>query len=256
MRITHVLKRSLVLAVALAGMTVQAATVMVFAAASLTDGLKEIARDYEAKTGERIEFNFAASSVLARQIEEGAPADIFFSADEAKMDALAAKDLVNKNTRHRRLSNSLVIIVPKESTFLIRSPEDLKSPQITHIALGEPGSVPAGIYAKEYLRKVHLWHDLKPKIVPMANVRAALAAVESGDADAGIVYKTDALISKTSRIAFAVPPRDSPKISYPVALMKGAPNAKAAQAFLNHLESGAAGRVFEKFGFTVNRPGP
>ena len=235
---------------------VHAATITVYAAASLTDGLKEIAGNYESKTGDKIEFNFAASSVLARQIEEGAPADILFSADEAKMDALQKRGLIEKGTRHRRLSNSLVIIVPTDSPLTIQSAADLGSPKINHLALGDPQSVPAGIYAKEYLRKLHLWDELTPKVVPMENVRAALAAVESGDAEAGIVYKTDAAISKKARVAFAVPREEGPAISYPVALMKEAKEAKAARAFLDYLDSDAAGRVFEKFGFIINKKNP
>jgi molybdate transport system substrate-binding protein len=220
----------------------------------LTDSLVEIAHDYESKTGDKIEFNFAGSSILERQIEEGAPADIFFSADEAKMDALVKKGLVETNTRHDRLSNSLVIVVPTDSVLSIHSPDDLTKPQIRHIALAEPHSVPAGIYAREYLSKSHLWGKLAPNVVPMANVRAALAAVETENAEAGIVYKTDAAISKKVKIAYEVPRKDGPKIAYPVALLKDAPQSKSARAFLEYLDSDAAARVFTKFGFIVDNP--
>src|SRR5271154_3421476 len=138
MNITRLLKILPALAVAWAGVAVHAATLTVFAAASLTDGLREIARDYQNKTGDKIEFNFAASSVLERQIEEGAPADIFFSADEAKMDALEKKGLVEKMTRRSRLSNSLVIVVAADSPLSIRSPRDLTRGDILHVALADP----------------------------------------------------------------------------------------------------------------------
>jgi molybdate transport system substrate-binding protein len=254
MNITRLLKILPALAIAWAGVTVHAATLTVFAAASLTDALSEIGRDYQTKTGDKIEFNFAASSVLARQIEEGAPADIFFSADEAKMDVLEKKGLVK--TRRSRLSNSLVIVVAKDSLLLIQSPKDLATDKIGHVALAETQSVPAGIYAKEYLSKIHLWEKISPKVVAMENVRAALAAVESGDADAGIVYKTDAAISKKTRVAYEVPREDGPKISYPMAVMKVAGDQKAALAFLEYLDSDAAGRVFSRFGFIVDTHSP
>jgi len=256
MNITRLLKTLPALAVAWAGIAVHAATITVFAAASLTDGLREIARNYQSKTGDKIEFNFAASSVLARQIEEGAPADIFFSADEAKMDALEKKGLVEKQTRRSRLSNSLVIVVAADSPLSIQSPKDLTKGEIGHVALADPQSVPAGIYAREYLRKIHLWEEIAPKVVPMGNVRAALAAVESGDAEAGIVYKTDAAISKKTRVAYEVPRQDGPEISYPMAVMKESKEPKAALAFLEYLDSEAAGRVFAKFGFILDNNGP
>jgi molybdate transport system substrate-binding protein len=256
MRITNLLKTITTVAFMCAGVAAPAATITVFAAASLTDGLKEIAGNYQAKTGDKIEFNFAASSVLERQIEEGAPADIFFSADEAKMNALDKKGLVEKKTRRSRLSNLLVIVVTADSTFSIQSPKDLTRADILHVALGDPQSVPAGIYAKEYLGKLHLWDEIAPKVVPMENVRAALAAVESGNAEAGIVYKTDAAITKKIRVAYEVPRQEGPAISYPMALMKEAKEPQAARAFLKYLDSDAAGRVFAKFGFIVNSHAP
>ncbi len=170
-----------------------AADVMVFAAASLTDSLKAIRASYESNATDHIEFNFAGSSTLARQIAEGAPADIFFSADEAKMDALAAKGLIEAGTRQSRLGNSLVVVVPADSPLSIRGAADLTQPQVEKIALADPAAVPAGIYAKGWLQKSGLWPALQSwRVVPTENVRAALAAVESGNVEAGVVYKTDA----------------------------------------------------------------
>jgi molybdate transport system substrate-binding protein len=230
-----------------------AATVNVFAAASLTDSLKVIATAYEKESGDKIVFNFGASSLLARQIAEGAPADIFFSADEAKMDDLDKKGLVVKESRKSLLSNSLVIVVATEKGAPIANPKDLATDKLTRLALAEPRTVPAGIYAKEYLQKQNLWSAVESKVVPTENVRAALAAVEAGNAEAGIVYKTDAAISKKVKIAYEVPATDSPAISYPVALLKESQDAKAARRFLGHLASAQAGATFEKFGFVVRK---
>lgn len=230
---------------------VPAATVTVFAAASLTDSLKEIGAAYEKRTGEKIVFNFGASSFLARQIEEGAPADIFYSADEAKMDGLEKQALILKETRKSRLSNSLVIVVASEKGAAIETPEELATDKVKRLALAEPKTVPAGIYAKEYLLKQNLWPAIEAKVIPTENVRAALAAVEAGNVEAGIVYKTDAAISKKVRVAYEVPPRDSPAISYPMAVVKDSKNLQAAKLFLKHLDSEDAVRVFKKFGFGV-----
>lgn len=228
-----------------------AATVTVFAAASLTDCLKEIAAVYERQTGERIVFNFAASSFLARQIEEGAPADVFFSADEAKMDALQQLGLVLEKTRVSLLSNSLVIVVTADSTLKITSAKELAIPAITRIALAEPRTVPAGIYAKDYLEHAGLWATVKGKVVPTNNVRAALAAVESGNVEVGIVYRTDAAISKQVKIAYEIPSSEGPAISYPVAVLKEAADPEAAERFLDYLGSEEADRVFREYGFVV-----
>jgi len=233
--------------------TLHGATVSVFAAASLTDSLKEIASAYEKQRGDKIVFNFGASSFLARQIEEGAPADIFFSADEAKMDGLEKKGLIVKETRKSRLSNSLVIVVAREKGASIGGPKDLATDKVKRLALAEPRTVPAGIYAKEYLQKQNLWTSIEAKVIPTENVRAALAAVEAGNADVGIVYKTDAAISKKVKVAYEVPASDSPAISYPMAAIKESKQFDAAKRFLVHLESDDAGRVFGRFGFIVRK---
>ena len=231
-------------------------SVTVLAAASLSDSLEKIAAQYEKETPDKIVFNFAASSLLARQIEEGAPADIFFSADEAQMDRLQNKGLVVAGTRKSRLSNLLVIIVPADSSLSIAAPGDLTKPSITRLALADPQAVPAGVYARQYLAREKLWEALEPKVVPTANVRGALAAVESGNAEAAIVYKTDAAISKRVKIACEMSSADGPKISYPVALLKDSPQPSAAKRFLQYLDSPAAGKIFKAFGFIVIAPHP
>jgi molybdate transport system substrate-binding protein len=226
-----------------------AADIHVFAAASLTDSMKEVASAYEKQSGDKVVFNFGASSTLARQIEEGAPADIFFSADEAKMDALEAKGLIG--ARKNRLSNTLVIVVEAENGVAISSPKDLAAPSIKRVALGDPRGVPIGVYSREYLEKLKLWDAIKPKVVATENVRAALAAVEAGNAEASIVYKTDAAISKRVKIAFEVPQEEGPKISYPMAMVKGAREPEAAKKFFVYLSLEEAGNVFKKYGFVV-----
>src|SRR5436190_17912786 len=198
--------------VLLAATHVHAGEVTVFAAASLTDSLKEIAATYEKQSGDKIAFNCGASSMLARQIEEGAPADIFFSSDEAKMDGLEKMGLILKETRKSRLSNSLVIVVAAQEGAPITNPKDLATDKVKRLALAEPKTVPAGIYAKEYLQKQNLWTTVEAKVIPTENVRAALAAVEAGNVEAGIVYKTDAAISKKVTVAYEVPAKDNPPI--------------------------------------------
>jgi molybdate transport system substrate-binding protein len=229
---------------------VSAAEIDVFAAASLTDALRELGRSFESQTGDKVIFNFAASSLLARQISEHAPADVFFSADEAKMDDLQKAGLVASETRKDLLSNSLVVVVPADGRLSINSPRELDA-KTKKIAVADPRAVPAGIYTKEYLGKLGLWTKLEPKIVPTENVRAALAAVESGNVEAGFVYKTDANISKNVRIAFSVPSDQGTMIRYPIAILKEAKNKRGAEGFLRFLESENARRVFERYGFIV-----
>lgn len=229
---------------------VRAATVTVFAAASLTDSLQQIAAGYEKNSGDSVVFNFAASGVLARQIEAGAPADIFFSADERQMEAVAVQGLLVKESRRDLLGNTLVIVTPPE-TSTIRSPMDLTNAVMRRIALGDPRNVPAGTYAKAYLTKIGCWAAVESKLVPCENVRAVLAVVESGNADAGIVYKTDAAISKKVNVAYEVPAADGPKIVYPIALVKDSPQPDAAKKFLAWLASESSAGVFRGFGFIV-----
>jgi molybdate transport system substrate-binding protein len=231
----------------------RAVEIQVAAAASLTDALKEIATAYTAATGDKPIFNLGASSVLARQIEEGAPADVFLSADEAKMDALAAKNLIASNTRRVLLRNSLVVVVAADSPLKIDAPAALAGDAIKRLALGEPQTVPAGIYAREFLTRLGLWEKVRARVLPCDNVRAALAAVEAGNAEAGIVYKTDAGISKKVRVAYEVPAAQSPDIAYPGAVTSAAKQPEAARKFLDYLASDAARRVFVRFGF---RPAP
>ena len=232
----------------------RAGTITVFGATSLTDALTEIGQDYERETGEKVVFNFAASSILARQIQDGAPADVFFSADEAKMDGLARQGLIATNTRVRRLSNTLVVVVPLDAKAAALTAADLAKPEIQRVALADPKAVPAGIYAKAWLTRLGLWAAVEPKVIPALNVRAALAMVESGNVEAGIVFKTDAAISRKVKVACAAPTDETPEISYPMAIVQETKQTELARKFLDFLNSEAAGREFEKFGFVVLRP--
>ena len=167
------------------------------------------------------------------------------------MDALTAKGLMVAGTRQSRLGNSLVVVVPADSALIVRAAADLSQPRVEKIALADPAAVPAGIYAKAWLQKSGLWPALQSRVVPTENVRAALAAVESGNVAAGVVYKTDAAISRKVKVAYVVPGGDAPAISYPVALVKDSAEPLAARKFLAYLASPAAAKIFVQFGFTV-----
>ncbi len=231
--------------------TAPAAEINVYAASSLTDVLKQIGAEYEKQSGDRVSFNFAAANTLARQIEEGAPADIFFSADEPQMDRLVKSATVIAETRRTLLSNALVVIAPADSQLKIASPAELAT--VSRVAIADPNIVPVGVYARAYLTRQTLWDSIVPKVIPVENVRAAVAAVESGNVDAGFAYATDARISQKVKVIFAVPAEEEPRISYPAAVVKATKDRAAAEKFLNHLQSDAATKVFESHGFIVRR---
>lgn len=228
-----------------------AAQLTVQAAASLADAMKEIGATYEKESNDKVQFNFGASSLLARQVEQGAPADLFVSADEAKMDSLAQRGLLLDGTRRDLLTNLLVIIVPAQAESIPQSAADLQKPEYRKIALAETETVPAGIYARQYLQKLGLWDALVPKVVSTENVRGALAAVETGNAEAGFVYKTDALISKKVKVAVEISAGQGPKIVYPMAIVKSSLHPKEAQKFEEYFAGATATRILQKFGFSV-----
>jgi molybdate transport system substrate-binding protein len=236
---------------ALMPMTAHADEILVSAAASLAEVLKEISNGYRSKSKHTVRFNFGPSSGLARQIEEGAPADIFFSADLPQMDTLDRNGRLEPGTRKNLLSNQLVIIVPADSKLAMASPKDLLKSVVKRIALGEPSSVPVGVYSSKYLADEGLWNQVKAKIVPVQDVRATLAAVESGNVEAGFVYKTDAAVSKKVKVAFQVPSEKGPKIVYPIAIVKESKRKDAARNFMSYIVSPAAKETFKKYGFVV-----
>ena len=224
-------------------------TVLVFAAASTTTALDEIRTRFTQETGIAVQTSYAASSTLAQQIVHGAEADLFISADAKWADYLAKNDRVVQ--RQDLLGNRLVIVVPVDSKVEVKTAEDLLAAGIEHVALGEPQSVPAGIYAKQALTKLGLWGQLQSKVVSAEDVRHALVYVETGAAEAGIVYATDAAISKRVKVALEIPEKLTGSVRYPLVLLKHGEGNAAAQSFYRHLNSPAAAKVFERYGFTV-----
>lgn len=226
------------------------------AAASLTDALEEIQTAYENKH-ENIElnFNFGASGALQQQIELGAPTDVFLSASAANMKTLVDKKFIDASQQTSLLSNELVVIIPATlagaGVGSIQRIEDLAKENIEHIALGIPETVPAGSYAKEALTNARLWESLQSKIVQTKDVRQVLAYVESGNAEAGFVYKTDALASKKVSIAFNADPNTYTPIVYPAGIVKATKHLEEAFDFYNYLQSDEAKDVFTKYGFTI-----
>lgn len=236
----------------LAATLASAADLTVFAAASLSDAFKEIAPIYAQASGDRLRFNFGASGALTRQIREGAPADVIFSADELRVDQLENGGLLLAGTRRTLLANTIVLVVASDNTA-IATLADLPKPAVRRVVFGDPATVPVGTYSKEYLGKLGLWEPLQSKTVFVDNVRAVLAAVEAGNADAGIVYKTDALISKKVKIAYEVPLAEGPSITYPAAVIKDSRNPDAAKKLVEWLAGPEAQAVFAKYGFLPPR---
>lgn len=221
--------------------------VRIFAASSLTDSLEDVLDLFEASHPDiRVVRQFGASNDLARQILAGAPAHLFFSADERQMDRVAAGGSIEEGARRDLLSNQLVIVEPRAASA-VHGVTDLE--RVERIALADPEAVPAGVYARGYLEKLGLWSRLRPRIVPALDVRAALAAVASGNVDAGFVYRTDAAIEPRVRVAFEVPRDQGPRIAYPLALLRGAP--EGARVLFRFLVSLEARGVFERHGFVV-----
>ncbi|MCW1925608.1 molybdate ABC transporter substrate-binding protein [Luteolibacter arcticus] len=229
----------------LSSLAAAAGELRVAAAASLAEAVNEVAAAYQKAHGTKVTPAFAGSNVLARQIEEGAPLDVFISADEVTMAKLEKAKLVRDVTK--LLTNSLVIAVPAESDAKVSSGADLAN--FKRIAIGDPVAVPAGVYAKTWLTQQNLWESIGPKCVGSENVRAALAAVEAGNADAAIVYKTDAAISKKVKVTWTVPAGEAPAIVYPVAICTATKQADEARKFADFLKSDEASKIFTAPGF-------
>lgn len=224
----------------------------VSAAISMKDALAELQKSYESShPGIKISYNLGSSGSLQKQIEEGAPVDLFISAAAKQMDQLESKNLLQKDSRKNLVGNALVVIVPKNSNLNVTKYEDLTQTGIKKVAIGETESVPAGQYAKQVLTKIGLWDSLKEKLVQGKNVRAVLTYVETGNAEAGIVYKTDAATSEQVKIVAAAPQGSHEPIIYPSAIIGATKHGKEAQDFLNYLASPEGQAVFQKYGFTA-----
>ncbi|MBE9050967.1 molybdate ABC transporter substrate-binding protein [Nostocales cyanobacterium LEGE 11386] len=227
------------------------ANLLVSAAASLKEALEEIKPLYQkSKPNINISYNFGASGALQQQIEQGAPADIFISAARRQVDTLEQKGLLVPGTRTNLANNRLVLIVPK-NTVGITSFYNLADAKIKKIAMGEPRSVPAGQYADQVLKKLGIFDQVKSKLVLGNNVRQVLAAVESGNADAGLVYVTDAKISNKVKVVVAADDKYHSAIVYPMAVIKSSKNVPAAKEFIEFLSGNQAKSVLAKYGFIV-----
>ncbi len=232
----------------------QAQDLTVFAAASLTDALKDISALWQKDGHPALRLSFASSSTLARQIEQGAPANLFASADQKWMDYLVSHNLIAADTRRNLLGNDLVLIVPADKPAKITiAPGFSLAPLLGdkgRIATGDPAHVPVGIYAEQALRKLGVWDSLAPRLARTEDVRAALLLVERGEAPAGIVYATDAAASKAVAVAGAFPADSHDPIVYPFAVTKSG-DTPEARALLTFLAGPQARAVFIRRGFRL-----
>lgn len=234
--------------------TVEAASkkteIIVSAAASLQDSLDKIAVLYEKQHPDiDLVFNYGASGTLQKQIEQGAPADLFFSAGDKQMNALVDAGLI---TDHKMLlKNQLVLVVPSDSKTKITTITQLTDKSFKKVAVGQPESVPAGQYAQQSLTTKKVWDTLQSKLIFAKDVRAVLSYVETGNADAGFVYKTDALTSKKVKIALTISPYAHKAINYPAGVVKDTKNLEAAKAFYSYVQTKTASDIFTSYGFLL-----
>ncbi len=228
------------------------AVLTVSAAASLREAMTELEASFEAvNEGVDVRTNFGASGALRQQIEQGAPVDLFVSAAEAPMDALQQAGLIDPRTRRVVAGNELVLVVPAAGTSPVRAFADLAKPEVRRIALGAPASVPAGDYGEQVLRALGIAEAVRPKTVYAQNVRQVLGYVESGNVDAGVVYRTDAAVSPRVRVAAAAPPGTHRPITYPVAVVARTGEPELARAYAAHLLGPAGREVLRRRGFRV-----
>lgn len=224
----------------------------VSAAASLTDVITELNALYMEKNPEvTITQNFASSGTLQQQIEQGAPVDVFFSAAAKQMNNLENGDLILVETRQNVVNNSLVLVVPVDSTLDITSFEDLTSDIVEKVAYGDPSFVPAGNYAAQTFELLGITAEVEAKKIIASDVRQVLTYVETGEVDAGCVYLTDALISAGVKVVAYAPSEINSKIIYPIAVVKASTNVEAAKDYIAFLFTDEARAVFEKYGFTM-----
>ncbi|NSL53261.1 molybdate ABC transporter substrate-binding protein [Calidifontibacillus erzurumensis] len=221
------------------------------AAASLKNAMEVIQRTYQEEHPDTtLTFNFGSSGALQQQISQGAPVDLFFSAAEEKFDYLVEEGLINEEDGIDLLGNSLVLVIPKNESS-INSFEDLTKSEIDSISIGTYETVPAGKYAKEALEKMGIWEEIESKIVFAKDVRQVLSYVETGNVDAGLVYKTDALNSDKVEIVASADPAIHGPIIYPIGIIKNTKHYEEAKKFYEYLQSDHALKVFEEYGFTI-----
>jgi molybdate transport system substrate-binding protein len=225
-------------------------TITVFAAASLKDALDENVKAYRATSSDRVVVSYAASSALAKQIEAGAPADIFISADLEWMDYLEKRKLIRRDTRRNLLRNRLVLIAPADSKVSVEIVPRFPLAKLLgngRLAMANPDAVPAGRYGKASLEALGVWKDVQSRVVSAENVRAAMVLVERGEAPLGIVYKTDAAVDPKVRVVGTFPENTHPPIIYPIAAIASA--KPAAAGFMDWLTMPGAREIFKKYGF-------
>ena len=220
---------------------------LVFAAASLADAMEEIGERFGEETDTKVVFSFGGSQALAQQIASGAPADVFVASGRQPMDFLVSRNAVDV-VEDAVVHNELVVAVREDSKAL-GSMSDLAGPAVGRVAIADPGLAPAGIYGREALRRLELWESLLPALVFGADVRAALAYLESGNVDAALVYATDAREAPGVKALDIVPPDSYPSIAYPAAVLEGSESRDAALGFARFLKSDAARGIFERHGF-------
>lgn len=227
--------------------------VTLFAAASTTNAITDISKVFMEKKMGQITTSFASSSTLAKQIDHGAPADIYLSANPKWMDFLEKRNIIEPGTRFDLLGNRIVLIAPLDSKMKVTIAKGFDLTGLLgdeKLAMGDPDHVPAGIYGKQALEYLDVWEAVAPKVARSKDVRAALMLVERGEAPLGIVYATDAAISKKVKVLAVFPEDSHPSITYPVALVAGKATP-AAQAFLGFLKTQDAKTIFEQYGFSV-----
>jgi len=240
---------AIVATLSLASAAQERSSLTVSAAISLADALQEVAVAYARAGGADLRLNVAGSNALARQIVMGAPVDVFVSADDAQMDLVAAAGALMPGSRVAVVGNQLAIVAAPERLAEVRAGFPRAAPAIRRLALGDPAAVPAGVYAREYLEREGLWTLYAPRVVPLPNVRAALAAVENGSADAAIVYATDARTAGRAAVAALIPAGRAPAVVYPAAIVAHSTHAPEAARFLEFLRSPEAERIFVRHGF-------
>lgn len=227
----------------------------VYAAASLRDALKEIHEVYRRDHGVKVNMNNGSSGMLSVQIEQGGNCDVFLSAGAKEMNRLVELGLVDRESRAMLLSNELVMIVPSGEGAGISEPADLASDDVRLVSIANPNGVPAGRYARTWLRDIGLWDRVEDRVLPATNVRSALAAVESGGAEVGVVYRTDAAISAKVDVVYAVPIAQGPRIHYPVAAMLDRPRSEQSRAYIAYLQSDEVLQIFRHHGFLIHEEG-
>lgn len=227
------------------------AQIIVFAASSLANVLQTAGEAFERGTGVKVLLNTGASNSQARQIVAGAPADVFCSADETQLDVIRRAGKIVPGTPIALALNRLVVIVPKARARRFKTVSDLLDASVKRIAVGDPRAVPVGVYTKAYLERIGLWSNLESKLVPTLSARAAMAAVEGGNADAGFVYATDAAIATQAAVAFNVPSDQARPIVYPAAVTTGGENREGGRRFLAFLQSDKGRAILSAGGFQL-----